>query len=58
MVNWRRYRRKRLRPDFKVISRHSPAGTDGNQKNPQSGWPVSGPRRTQDLPNEAGLETD
>jgi hypothetical protein len=28
---------------FKVISRHSPGGTEKNHENPRSSWPVSGP---------------
>jgi hypothetical protein len=31
-------------PNFKELSRNFPGGTEENHKNPQSGYPVSGPR--------------
>jgi hypothetical protein len=30
MMDWKRFGRKRPWPDFKVLSLHSPGGTEGN----------------------------
>jgi hypothetical protein len=38
-MNWKGFCRKRSWPNFKVLSRHFPGGTEGNE-NPQSGKPV------------------
>jgi hypothetical protein len=52
MMNWKGFGRKWSWPNFTVLSRHSPAGTEKNHEKPQSGWPVAGvENRTRDLPN-------
>jgi hypothetical protein len=33
MLNWKQFGRKRLWPNFKVLSRHSPGGTEENHEN-------------------------
>jgi hypothetical protein len=38
------FRRKWLCPNFKVLSQHSPGGTEENYEKPQSQLLVSGPR--------------
>jgi hypothetical protein len=37
MMNWERFGRKQLWPNFKLLSEDSPRGTEENHKNPQSG---------------------
>jgi hypothetical protein len=44
MMNWKGFGRKQLWSNFKVLSWHSPGGTEKNHEKPQSGEPVSGPR--------------
>jgi hypothetical protein len=44
MMNCEGIWRKRSWPNFKVISRQSPGGTEKSHENPQSGGPVSRPR--------------
>jgi hypothetical protein len=41
MMNWKGFGRKWLCPNFKVLSRHSPGGTEDNHENPQSKYPVT-----------------
>jgi hypothetical protein len=43
-MTWRRFERKRSRPNFMVLSRHMTKGTEGNHEKPHLGLPVSGPR--------------
>jgi hypothetical protein len=41
MMNLKGFGRKWLCPNFKVLSRHSPGGTEDNHENPQSKYPVT-----------------
>jgi hypothetical protein len=34
MLNWKEFGRKWLRPNFEVLSRHSPGGTEENHEKP------------------------
>jgi hypothetical protein len=36
MMNWKGFGRKWSRPNFKVLSWHSPGGTEENHEEPQS----------------------
>jgi hypothetical protein len=42
-MNWEGCRRKRPFPNFKVLSWHSPGGTEEGHEKHQSGWSVSIP---------------
>jgi hypothetical protein len=37
MINWEAFGQKRSWPNFKVLSRHSPVGTEENHENHQPG---------------------
>jgi hypothetical protein len=42
MINWKGFGRKQSWPNFKVLSRHLPGGTEEDHKKLQLGWPVTG----------------
>jgi len=44
MVNWKGFGRKRWWPNFKILSRHSPEGTEENHENIKKDIRSPGPR--------------
>jgi hypothetical protein len=44
MMNWKGFGRKRSRPAFKVLSRHSPGGTEENHETLNRDSRLPGPR--------------
>jgi hypothetical protein len=44
MTNCKEFGRKRSYCNLKVLSRHSPEGTEEKHEKPQLGWPVFGTR--------------
>jgi hypothetical protein len=43
-MSWKGFGRKRLWPNFKVLSRHSPEGTEENHENLNQNSQLLGPR--------------
>jgi hypothetical protein len=44
MMNWKGFERKQSWPNFKVLCRPSPGGTEEKDEKAESGKPFSGPR--------------
>jgi hypothetical protein len=41
-MNWKGFGRTWSSPNFKILARHSPGGTEENHGKPQSGYQVAG----------------